>query len=266
MISYKLLFIAIDWSTIVAHQQPVLRASIIRKGRSVTVYEEIYPESKLGQGEVHQQFLRNLKEVLPEKCDVCLIVDAGFKTDFFVQVETANWDYVGRILGNMHYTPLEEEQWQPCPMLFEQATCEPKTVGAVKLTKSNKVDSNLYIYKKFKEEADKSDTVKIRKVKYGRKEKEYKNAAKKPWLIVSSLDISAEKIMAIYRKRMKIEHDFRDLKDPKWGLGLRRSRSMDPQRLILQLVIGFFGFIFIVAYRSMFRKERITSRFSSKLY
>ena len=44
--------------------------------------------------------------------------------------------------------------------------------------------------------------------------------------------------MAIYRKRMKIEHDFRDSKDPKWGLGLRRSRSMDPGRLSIQLLIG----------------------------
>ena len=33
-------FIAIDWSNIVAHQHHLLRASIIRKGRCITVYEE----------------------------------------------------------------------------------------------------------------------------------------------------------------------------------------------------------------------------------
>jgi hypothetical protein len=31
----RLLFIAIDWSSIVAHEQHLLRASIIRKGRSI---------------------------------------------------------------------------------------------------------------------------------------------------------------------------------------------------------------------------------------
>ena len=81
--SEKLLFIAIDWSTIVAHQYHLIRASIIRKGGCITVYEEIYPESALGTGESHQTFLKNLKGVLPDNRDICIIVDAGFRTDFF---------------------------------------------------------------------------------------------------------------------------------------------------------------------------------------
>ncbi|MBY0545069.1 MAG: transposase [Gammaproteobacteria bacterium] len=81
----------------------------------------------------------------------------------------------------------------------------------------------------------------MRKIKHGKKEREYRNSAKKPWLIASSLELPAEKIMAIYRKRMKIEHDFRDTKDPRWGLGIRESRTKDPARLILQLLIGFLA-------------------------
>jgi len=139
-----LLFIAIDWSSIVAHQHHLLRASIIRKGRCITVYEEIYPESALSTGESHQTFLRNLKRVLPENRDICIIVDAGFRTDFFIQVETENWDYVGRILSTMHYTLKEEDDWKPCTSLYEQATSEPEAIGEVKLAKSNKLDSQLY--------------------------------------------------------------------------------------------------------------------------
>jgi hypothetical protein len=237
----KLLFIIIDWSTLVAHNHHLLRASILRKGRCVTVYEEIHPESGLGTGSIHQSFLKNLKLVLPPDRELCLIVDAGFKTDFFIQVEAENWDYVGRILSNMHYTPLAEDDWQPCVNLYEQATSEPEAIGPVKLTKSNKMDSHLYLCKKAVEEIEQDKGLKVRKIKYGKKEKNYKNAAKKPWLIASSLEIPAKKIMAIYRKRMKIEHDFRDLKDPKWGLGIRTSRSIDPYRLILQLLIGFLA-------------------------
>lgn len=241
----KLLFIAIDWSSIVAHQHHLLRASIIRKGRCITVYEEIYPESALSTGESHQTFLRNLKRVLPENRDICIIVDAGFRTDFFIQVETENWDYVGRILSTMHYTLKEEDDWKPCTSLYEQATPEPEAIGEVKLSKSNKLDSQLYLYKKFDEEAAKEKAVKIRKIKHGRKEKDYSNAAKKPWLIASSFGIAAGKIMAIYKRRMKIEHDFRDSKDPKWGLGIRESRASDPMRLILQLLMGFLASVIL---------------------
>lgn len=241
----KLLFIAIDWSSIVAHQSHLLRASIIRKGRCITVYEEIFPQDELGTGDSHQTFLRNLKLVLPENRDICIIVDAGFRTDFFIQVQTENWGYVGRILSTMHYTPREKDDWKPCTSLYEQATSEPEAIGGVKLAKSNKLDSQLYLYKKFEEEAAKEKAVKVRKIKYGKKEKDYSNAAKKPWLIASSFEIPAGKIMAIYKRRMKIEHDFRDSKDPKWGLGIKESRSSDPMRLILQLLIGFLASVIL---------------------
>jgi hypothetical protein len=237
----KILFIAIDWSSIIAHQQHLLRASLICKGRSMTVYEEIYPESELGNGESHQHFLNNLKRVLPEGREICIMVDAGFRTDFFIQVQTEDWDYVGRILSTMHYTPQDKEDWKPCTTLYDQATSQPETIGPVKLAKSNKLDSHLYLYKKLMDETSKEKIVKVRKIKHGRKEKDYTNAAKKPWLIASSLDIPAGKIMAIYKKRMKIEHDFRDSKDPKWGLGIKESGTIDPMCLIIQLLIGFLA-------------------------
>ena len=235
----KILYIVVDWSSIVAHKEHLLRASLLRKGRCVTVYEEIFPEKKLGTGEAHQRFLTNLKSVLPEGVEVCIIVDAGFKTDFFVQVQAASWDYIARVLSNMHYK--QDDKWEPCTNLYEKATAEAQAVGPVILAKSNKVDSHLYLYKNLKEVSDKDVTIQKRKIKYGKKEKEYRNAAKKPWLIASSMKISANKIMAIYKKRMKIEHDFRDTKDPKWGLGVRESRSKDPTRIILQLLIGFLA-------------------------
>lgn len=236
----KLVFIAIDWSSVVAHEQHVLRASMLRKGRSITVYEEIHAEKELGHAEVHQAFLTHLKSVLPDGCEVCLIVDAGFRTDFYMQVETNDWGYVGRLLSTMYYSPREEENWRWCPELYEQASSQPETIGAVMLTKSRRCQSHLYLYKRLEAQAHREGKS-LRKIKHGKKEKEYKNAAKKPWLIASSLAISAEKIMAIYRKRMKIEHDFRDSKDPRWGLGLRESRSKDPSRLTLQLLIGFLA-------------------------
>jgi len=242
------LFIAIDWSSIVPHEFHLLRASLIRKGRAVTVYEEIFPESELGTGEAHTAFLRRLKLALPTGREVCIISDAGFRTDFFVHVTLEDWDYLGRILSNMHYTLQaeiqEKEKWQPTSSLYEQATARPELIGKVKLAKSNKIESLLYLYQRMEQDAPKNK-VTVRKIKHGKKEKEHKNAAKKPWLIASSLELPAKNIIKIYSKRMKIEHDFRDSKDPKWGLGIRASRTVDPARLQIQLLIGFLAAILL---------------------
>lgn len=233
----KHLLIVIDWSSIVAHQQHLLRASVVRKGRCMTVYEEIYPEKMLANGNCHASFLKNLKELLPKDREVIIVIDAGFRTDFFAQVQTNDWDFLGRVLSNMKYAT-SNGAWQSCPTLYEQATPEPQHIAAVRLAKSNKIDCHLYLYKKPKEDTGQA---RKRKITHGKREKDYRNAALKPWLIACSMKLPAEKAMKIYAKRMKIEHDFRDSKDPKWGMGMRINRSQDPMRLILQLLIGFLA-------------------------
>jgi hypothetical protein len=233
----KYLLIVIDWSSIVAHQQHLLRASVVRRGRCMTIYEEVHPEKMLANGDCHACFLKNLKELLPKDREVIIVVDAGFRTDFFAQVQTNDWDFLGRVLSNMKYTTCNGE-WQGCPTLYEQATPEPQHIAAVTLAKSNKVDCHLYLYKKPKEDRGQA---RRRKITHGKREKDYSNAARKPWLIACSMKLSAEKVMKIYAKRMKIEHDFRDSKDPKWGMGMRINRSQDPMRLTLQLLIGFLA-------------------------
>lgn len=98
------------------------------------------------------------------------MVDAGFRTDFFIQAQTESWAYVGRILSTMRYTPRDKEDWKPCTSLYEKATSEPEPIGSVKFAKSNKLNSHLYLYKKFEEESAREGT-NVRKVKHGRKEK-----------------------------------------------------------------------------------------------
>lgn len=237
----NILYILIDWSVLGHNQGYLLRASLVRKKGCLTVYEDIYPEKQLGTGVAHADFLQKLKLVLPPEKKVCLIVDAGFRTDFFIQVKAESWDYLGRILSNMHYTPEGKNRWSPCSELYAEATETPKDIGAVNLSKATKIESHLYLYKKKIEDSIEGTKVEIKRVKCGNSEKEYRNSAKKPWLIASSFDISAEKIMKLYSKRMQIEHDFRDIKDPKWGLGIRLSRSKDIDRLGILLLIGFLA-------------------------
>ena len=62
-----------------------------------------------------------------------------------------------------------------------------------------------------------------------------------PWLLSVSLGLSklrAKKIVALYSCRMQIEQTFRDLKNPRWGMGIRHSQTRQPKRLATLLLIA----------------------------
>jgi hypothetical protein len=64
---------------------------------------------------------------------------------------------------------------------------------------------------------------------------------KDPWLLVTSFDINeydAKKIVTIYRKRMQIEEEFRDLKSHQYGFGLRYCQSNRIERINVLLLIA----------------------------
>jgi len=53
-------------------------------------------------------------------------------------------------------------------------------------------------------------------------------AQKEPWLLAVSPQLaalSAQAIVTIYAGRMQIEQTFRDIKNPRWGLGLSASQT-----------------------------------------
>jgi len=66
-------------------------------------------------------------------------------------------------------------------------------------------------------------------------------AQKEPWLLAVSPQLaalSAQAIVTIYAGRMQIEQTFRDIKNPRWGLGLSASQTRQPRRLATLLRIG----------------------------
>ena len=81
----------------------VIRASLVAKGRAITLYEEVHDEKNFGSGKVHGKFLQSLKEILPN-CKPVIVTDAGFGVPWFKSVLKINWNYVGRIRGNKYYS------------------------------------------------------------------------------------------------------------------------------------------------------------------
>ena len=199
----------------------------------MTLYDEIHPESLLGNSEVQGKFLQQLKAMLGNDIKAVIITDAGFKTDFFEQAILCGFEYLGRVLSNMQYRRENSDIWAHCSDTHKAATTQAQLIGKVELSKSRALPTYLYLNKKIKE------SIKKAAKKRNSKDKSYADKAKKPWLIASSLkEDKAQKIMNRYAKRMRIEHEFRDTKDERWGLGFRFSRTKNIQRLRILIMLS----------------------------
>lgn len=229
------LIILIDWSAIGVHEHHLLKASLYTKKRSVTLYEELHPEEKLSNSKVQYQFLKNLKNLLPNK-RIIVIADAGFRTDFCQQVVSLGWDYLVRVRTCMCYQPAGESTWHNCTDLYPSATDKPAYVGEVLLSKASQVKAHLYLYKETL-----CNKQSRRKHPYQKTAHIFRRRYKTPWLLATSLSGKEEQVWQIikaYKKRMRIEHEFRDLKDPKWGLGLGLSRTRCASRKRILLLVA----------------------------
>ncbi len=233
--------IIVDWSDLHADRsQQLLRAALIIKGRALTLYEEVHPLSKATSPKVHSAFLKRLKVILPLHCRPVFVTDAGFRSPWFALLDSMGFAWIGRIRNRdmVRSTPVGQD-WHGCKALYPKANCQPMDLGRFQYVRSNPVVCRLVLIKK-KSRARHHTTV------HGaitRSKRSLKQAAaqKEPWLLAVSpqLDnLSAKAIVAIYSGRMQIEQTFRDVKNPRWGLGLSHSQTRKPNRLASLLLIG----------------------------
>ena len=84
------LVIAVDWSAVAPGGVFVeLRASATRTGmgRGLTIYQQVYPEKKLGNARAERALLKRLHGWIPPDVQVIIVTDAGFRRPWFTQVE-----------------------------------------------------------------------------------------------------------------------------------------------------------------------------------
>lgn len=232
--------IIIDWSD--ARRDGslhLLRAAAIVKGRALIVYEEVHDVANLGSPAVHKQFLKNLRAVLPEQCRPILITDAGFRASWFKLASSLNYHWVGRIRNRDMVCKVGDSEWVGCKSLYKYATAKAQDLGTYEYARSNAVPCKLILLKK-PPKGRKRLTV-TGKVSQRATSKQNRAAQVEPWLLAVSpaLDkLSAKTVVAIYSGRMQIEQTFRDLKNPKWGLGLSDSQTRDKDRLTAFLLLA----------------------------
>ena len=143
----KKLPIIMDWTALPDFKHYVLRASVPTKGRSFTLYEEVYCKSKPNNLKVYKNFLKTLKTFLPESCKAIIITDAGFHSPFFQEVTKFQWDWVGRVRGKIQYKYLNSRGRIACNALHKSASQIPGFIGEVILSKTNPIPCFLFTFK-----------------------------------------------------------------------------------------------------------------------
>ena len=118
------LVIAVDWSEVAPDGVFVeLRAALTRPGmgRGLTIYQQVYPESKLGNARAERALLEQLHKWMPVSAQVIIVTDAGFRRPWFIEVERLGWSWIGRIRGSMCVSR-EGRHWQQAAVCCAQAT------------------------------------------------------------------------------------------------------------------------------------------------
>ena len=233
------LLVVIDWSDVTPDQRwHLLRASVAVEGRSVTLYEEIHPQHKYGNLEVHRHFLQRLASMLPAGHAPTIMTDAGFRSTRFELVAQHRWHWVGRIRGK-DMVRIGTGHWQRCTQLYPAATSDAQAFADAYYVRSHPVACRLILLQR----VPKGRTRRTHKGQRSRCRSSLKAArrGREPWLLACSpslAHLSAQAIAGLYAQRMRIEQSFRDLKNERLGLGLSATRSRSSRRLEILLLIG----------------------------
>lgn len=268
----KEVLIAVDWTGCCSSDTHMLRASLLHTGRSIPIYNEIHSQKDLGTEKIHNQFLSNLKEILPEGKRVVIVTDGGFKTPWFSKVAQLGWYFVGRVNGTINYRLDTDNKWNPIENLHNfvrrGVTCY---LGIGRLGQ----DSKTRIKALFTSYWGRKKGRKNASPRYPDAEKRYSKVNSEPWILVSNLqqdptlDVENNKVAVaifireIYSKRMQIEQNFRDDKSERLGFGWRFSRTKDKNKMSILILIATIATLILWMIGFAAEKSELQYRFQA---
>lgn len=233
----------VDWSELKSDGRwHLLRAGVVARGRTITMYEEVHPEARKNNATVEAAFLARLKVLLPAGIRPIVITDAGFRVPWFRAVEAIGWHWIGRV---RHRTRLRflaaksaKSAWICCTTLHRSATARVRSLGEIELTESNPFLCRLALVRR-------RARGRVERTRYGTRargghSRKMARSAKEPWLLASARsldDLGARAIAALYAKRMQIEQSFRDLKSHRYGCAFEDTLTREAKRLEMLLLI-----------------------------
>jgi hypothetical protein len=181
------------------------------QGRALPLYREVYPYRGVGRDQVSalSRALTWMQEQLPgPRSRYVLVMDRGFPSNPLVEtLKSRGWRFVLRVKSNWHMEHRAHTGQMRQAILWGLTRSTPHLhrnvlLGAQSQAKSRRSRANVVFF--------------------------HGVAHQEPWFLVTSEGRAATAV-SLYRQRMKIEEEFRDLKGP---LGLDRlARWLDRDRV-----------------------------------
>jgi hypothetical protein len=260
------LVIAVDWSAVSPGGAFVeLRATLtwLGMGRGLTIYQQVYPESKLGNGRAERALLDTLHRWMPAGAEVIVVTDAGFRRPWFTHVERLGWSWIGRIRAGVCLSR-DRTHWEQASAWFAKATGKACRWSQCWLTRRFRFACDVVLYRRRA----------VGGKRYGRTghgstpkaRREASASAREPWLLAHSPQLGtfrAEEIVALYGQRMQIEENFRDSKSPQLGMGLQLSQSRSAPRLHALLLIATLAAFLLWHIGQLAEAEGLHRRFKA---
>ena len=230
--------ILIDWSDLDTHKGCfLLRASVAFDGRGVAIYQEVHGMDTKEKRSTHKAFLSKLSEIVGDTAKPIIVTDAGYKTTWFKAVTALGWDFVGRVRKPMMYINRNNE-WEHIDQLYKRARRRPMGFAG-QICRSTPFSCSLVLYKG--KNKGRHSLTQHNKPRRSKASKVHARGATDPWLIATSFPRNkhlAKKIVAIYRLRMQIEEEFRDIKSSLFGLGFEHHKSWKVVRIDVLILIA----------------------------
>jgi hypothetical protein len=196
-----------DWTEYAEDGQHRIALSLVtRHGRSTPlIWKTVTDEELTGRRNDHEDDLLNLfRRVLPETVrDVIILADRGFgDVKLYRHLRELGFHFIIRFRGCI-------------TVRDEKGLCTPASAlvlprGRARLIRNAKVTGK------------REEVVSVVAVK--------QRGMKDAWFLASSLPWKASKLISLYGRRFTIEENFRDEKDPRFGLGTLNVRFKNPRR------------------------------------
>lgn len=199
--------VTMDWTEYGLHGQHRLAINLVtRHGRATPLIWKTIPSVDLKGQMGHQEsgLLRVLKTVLPASVErVTVLADRGFgNVDLYDRIADLGWDFIIRFRGVILVTAPDGRS--------APASAWVPPGGRARRILNARVTGQRHEIAAF-----------IAVKQAGMKE---------PWLLATSLSDPAAKIVRQYGLRFTCEENFRDEKDPRFGMGSRLARVRNAAR------------------------------------
>jgi hypothetical protein len=206
-------FVALDWTDFDADGHSTIALNMITShGRATPLMWKTHQKSKLKEhrNDYEDELLAQFRDIVPPEVRVTVLADRGFGDQaLYKSLAGANIDFVIRFRRGIHVTDRSGETRTAAELV--PSSGRAKKYEQVRVTNAKTAVPAIVCVRA-------------------------KNM-KEPWCLATSRnDLNASQIVAAYSRRFTIEENFRDTKDPRFGMGLSAThvgRTDRRDRLIL---------------------------------